>query len=197
MNAVKPLEQDRALVRRAQQGETAAFGELVRRHQDALYGIALRFTGNPDQARDMTQEAFIQIFRSLHTFRGEGKFTTWAYIIVRNLCYARSKKEDRELALLDHSDEHGSWRDRIEQPHGDPAIALLAKETHQGVQEAMMELSDKYRLVIVLYHFQELSYEEMAEVLALPMGTVKTHLFRAKAALKGILERKGLMGGER
>lgn len=193
MDVSQPLEYDRALVRCAQQGNKAAFGELVRRHQDAIYGLALRFTGNPEKARDLAQEAFIQIFRSLHTFRGECKFTTWAYLIVRNLCYSRSKKEDRELAILDHPDEHGSWRDHLEQPDGDPAIAVLTKDTHQGVQEAMMELSDKYRLAIVLYHFQELSYEEMAEVLALPIGTVKTHLYRAKAALKVILERKGLV----
>ena len=192
METLGPTDPDRALVKRAQQGDKAAFGILVRRHQDAIYGLALRFTGDPDQAKDLAQDAFIAIYRALPTFRGEGKFMTWAYVVVRNLCYARSKTSGRELAILDGGDE-GSWRDRLESLEGDPAIALLVKDTHQGVQEAMMELSPKYRLAIALYHFQELSYEEMAEVLSLPMGTVKTHLFRAKAALKEILERRGLV----
>lgn len=193
MDAMNPREREQALVKRAQHGDRAAFGDLVKLHQDGIYGLALRFTGNPDQARDLAQEAFIQIFRSLHAFRGQSKFKTWAYVIVRNLCYAHSKSEGRELAILDGSDERGSWRDSLEMPDGDPAIALLTKDTHQGVQEAMMELSPKYRLVISLHHFQELRYEEMAEILSLPLGTVKTHLFRAKAALKVILERRGLV----
>ncbi len=185
-------EVDRVLVTRAQSGDRDAFTELVRRHQDRIYGFALRYLGNPEEARDLAQEAFVRIYQGLSAYRGESTFSTWAFVIVRNLCYARSRHLARELAILD-GEEGGALHDRLEAQDTNPAIGFLQRDTQQAIQAAMMELPEKYRLVIALHHFQAMKYEEIAEVLGLPVGTVKTHLFRGKALLKGVLEKRGLI----
>lgn len=185
-------EADPALVARARSGDRSAFAELVRRHQDRIYGFALRYLGHPEEARDLAQEAFVRIYQGLGQYGGESSFSTWAFVIVRNLCYARSRHLARELAILD-GEEGGALRDRLEAEDANPAVDLLRRDTQQAIQEAMMELPEKYRLVIALHHFQAMKYEEIAEVLGLPVGTVKTHLFRGKALLKGVLEKRGLI----
>lgn len=179
---------DQALIARARAGDRMAFGELLSRHQDGVYALAFRFTGEPEEARDLAQEAFIRIFQGLSGFRGEAAFTTWAYVIVRNLATARAVQRGREPPRLADL-EDGTLEARI--PGGtDPAIALQEKETHEALQAAIMALPVKHRVVIELHHFQGLGYAEIATVLGLPIGTVKTHLFRAKAKLKDMLERR-------
>lgn len=194
MTTVTASAPDAALVLRTRAGDRRAFSELVRRHQDAVYGMAYRLSGDPELARDLAQEAFLRMYRGLASYRGEGKFTTWAYAIVRHLCLARLKTRAREATLLDAEDEDGSSRlDQLPAPDGDPAELVLTRAVQEGVQAAMLELALPYRMALTLHYFQELSYEEIAEVLDLPLGTVKTHLYRAKAALRRILERRGLV----
>ncbi|HBN09015.1 MAG TPA: hypothetical protein DD435_10335 [Cyanobacteria bacterium UBA8530] len=175
-----------ALIRRSQSGDRQAFAELIRCHQNEVYGVALRFLGNPEEAKDVAQEAFIRIYRNLGQFRGTSKFSTWTFIIVRNLCYARMRRLEKDGFC---SGENEEGREDLETL---PEALVIQRDTQRGIQEALGELPEKYRLVISLFHFQALKYEEIAALLELPIGTVKNRLFRGKTMLRESLEKRGI-----
>lgn len=171
---------DRALVRRAQQGDQEAFAELVTCHQRYVYNLAYRLLREASEAEDLAQEAFLRAWRGLGNFRGEARFTTWLYRIVTNLCYNRLPSLRRQLLAADVDDV-----DTLAQPsEEDPPAAIEAAERRAFLHRQIAALPDKYRLVITLFYLQEFSYQEIAQVLDLPLGTVKTHLFRARERLK-------------
>lgn len=190
-NSFSPLELDLKLIALAQTGDQMAFASLVERHQDFVYNLAFRILQNHDEADDATQEAFVKIWQSLSGFRGESRFTTWAYRIVRNTCLnrLRSVKSGPRLVSVETNFEEGEEeRDIISNLPGDqteePAFHFDTVERRSAVWEQVDSLPLKYREIIALYYDQELSYEEIAAALEMPVGTVKTHLFRAKAQLK-------------
>lgn len=179
---------DGVLVRRAQRGDQAAFAELVTRHQRYVYNLAYRLLRDTDEAEDLAQEAFVRAWQGLGGFRRRAKFTTWLYRIVTNLCYNRLSSLRRQLldVSLD-ADEHEPAAlalPRIKEP---PA-AVEAAERRAFLHQQVAVLPAKYRLVITLFYLQAFSYEEIAQVLDLPLGTVKTHLFRARERLKRQLQ---------
>jgi len=159
-------------------GDRSAGTELIRRHQGGVYGLAYRMLGDPEEAKDAAQEVFLKMLNALPNFRGEARFTTWLYRIAKNECISRSKRRRRESP--DEPVDSADVPDRGEAP--DEGIGR--DEEARLVQSAIAELPEKYRLIITLYYFQHRSYEEICEVTMLPMGTVKTHLFRAKRMLK-------------
>ncbi len=184
-----------ALILRAQTGDQAAFGELVELHQDFVYNLAYRILQDYEEADDATQEAFVKIWQALAGFRGDSKFTTWAYRIVRNLCLnrLRSAKSNPRTVSVETSFEDGEdeGREIIANLPGDiteePAWRFDTNERRQLIWQEVDGLPVKYREIIGLYYNQELSYEEIAASLEVPVGTVKTHLYRAKALLKNKL----------
>jgi RNA polymerase sigma-70 factor (ECF subfamily) len=179
---------DRTLAQRAQRGDQGAFATLVTRHQRYVYNLAYRLLRDAQEAEDLTQEAFLRAWRGLGGYRGAqdpagAQFTTWLYRIVTNLCYNRLPGLRRQLQEGD-----AEALERVAAPEAHtPRARLEAGERQAHVQAAIEALPEKYRLVVTLYYLQEQSYQEIAAVLGLPMGTVKTHLYRARARLKDLL----------
>jgi RNA polymerase sigma-70 factor (ECF subfamily) len=175
---------DAALIARSLGGEPEAFGELVLRYQDRLYNSLFRVLGSAEDARDAAQAAFVQAFVKLDTFRGSSAFYTWLYRIAFNqaMSHARRKRPTRSL------DEDRTDRGR-EPVDGQPApgARLELNERATQVQRALAELSAEYRTVIVLREMDGCKYEEIAEILELPVGTVRSRLFRARLELRDLL----------
>jgi RNA polymerase sigma-70 factor (ECF subfamily) len=167
------------LIQRAQNGDAAAFEQLVRRHGQFVYNLALRTLNNQQDAEDVTQEAFIRVLQSLTTFRGDSQFRTWLYRIVTNLCYGQLPQLRRELTMLD-----AEMLPEVEDDQPLIPDMLIAAEINKDMLEAVKKLPQSYRLLITLRHLQGLTYAEIAEVTEMPVGTVKTGLFRARRELR-------------
>ncbi len=170
--------EDGELVAMTLRGNPDAFAALVERYDRAVYHLAYRTMHDVEDARDATQEAFFKAFRSLRTFKPGAKFSTWIFAIAYHACCDRLNRRKR------YSGEE--LPDRADAAPGPEAQAISLDEA-QRLRTAIDALPEKYRTVITLYHLQGRQYEEIAKVLDLPMGTVKTHLFRAKEQLRRLL----------
>lgn len=172
------VDDDGLLIAAALQGRPDAFGTLVERYERAVYHLCLRTMRDPEEAADCTQEAFFKAFRSLATFKPGSRFSTWIFSIAYHACCDRLGRRKRYS-----NDELPERADSA------PGPALIAEQNDQAraLRAAIDALPEKYRTVITLYHLQGRQYEEIAQVLKLPMGTVKTHLFRAKELLRKAL----------
>ena len=177
------MQDEQRLVRRAQRGETAAFEALVAAHAQLVYNLALRTLNIPHEAEDVAQEAFVRAWRGLPSFRAEASFRTWLYRIVTNLCYNRLPRLRQELAALEAEVAVPLPDDR---QHVE--TMLLSQELQTHLHQAIADLPDSYRMLVTLRHLQQLSYDEIAEVMAMPLGTVKTGIFRARRQLRQALE---------
>lgn len=185
-NGVMTLTSDdeRAIVQRARSGDTGAFGELVLRHQTFVYNLALRALSDPNDAQDLAQEAFLRAWQGLSSFRGASGFRTWLYRIVMNLCYNRSPQLKKSMAQLPLDDTVEEW---LPAAGDSPERLIEAGELRGYLHRQIESLPESYRLLVMLRYQQDLSYEEIAAVTGLPLGTVKTGLFRAHARLKAAL----------
>jgi RNA polymerase sigma-70 factor (ECF subfamily) len=183
---------DLALVRRSQAGDRQAFAELVRRHQAGVYTLALRLCGDADQAQDLAQEAFVTLFRKLGTFRGDSRFGTWFYTVVRNVCYRRYRSLPAELLASDGGDGTGPLEALPDQGPS-PDDIVEDRDDQAQTLAALDGLPAKYRLVLTLFHVQAMGHDEIAAVLNLPLGTVKTHLFRGRQLLRTELVARGVL----
>lgn len=167
------------VIQKAQKGDVQAFSLLVINHQDFLYNLALRVTSHPQEAQDLSQEAFIRAWRALPSFRGQSSFRTWLYRILVNLSYDRYPKLKQEMQNLS-----------IEAEEFDPPDEYILEENLEFknlrafLHEKMKSLPETYRMVLMMRYQNDLSYKEIATILDIPMGSVKTIIFRAKAALK-------------
>ena len=168
---------DTELVRRAQRGDNIAFEQLVRRHQRYVFNVAYRVLNDYAEAEDMTQEAFLRAWRGLPGFRGQAQFTTWLYRIVHNLCLNRLPRLKRELLQTEPLEE------ALTTPTPFQAELTEIREQMAFLHTQLDQLPEKYRLVLTLRFLQRLSYEEIATALDLPIGTVKTHIHRARRLL--------------
>lgn len=166
---------DVAVVARCLDGEHNAYEAIVSRYQKGLFNVALRMLGNYEDARDATQTAFIKAYEHLDTFNPEQRFFNWLYRILKNECLnvlrARRPSEPVSLAL----------------PAGHDGDPVEARERHQAVQAALLALSVDYREVVVLRHFTDLSYDEIAATLGIPSKTVKSRLYTARQQLGDML----------
>lgn len=182
---------DLELVERAQHGDRDAFERLVNRYQHRVFNHVSRMVESPDDAADLTQDIFIKVFRSLNRFRGQASFQTWLYRVTANVCVDRHRRARRspQLARPVETDA-GPGEAEPEVPDWDdnPERQMLTSELQQQVKLAILELSDKLRPVIVMHDLEGQSYEEIAAALQIPLGTVKSRLFNARAALKERLQ---------
>jgi RNA polymerase sigma-70 factor (ECF subfamily) len=176
--------QEQALVARAQAGDADAFGALVTAHQQFVYNLAWRALGDEREAEDAAQEAFVRAWLALPNFRGQAQFSTWLYRIVTNLCCNRLPRLRRELTAL--ADDQADAVPDESTP--DPASGLEAGERRAFLHRQIGALPESQRLLVLLRYQHELPYEEIATVLSLPLGTVKTGLFRARARLRAALQ---------
>lgn len=169
---------DAMLVAQTLRGRPEAFGALVERYDRAVYYLAYRTLQDREEARDAAQEAFFKAYRSLKTFKPEAKFSTWLFAITYHGCCDRLARRKR------YSNEELPER---ADPAAGPEREAIANDEARRLHAAIDALPEKYRTVITLYHLQGKQYEEIASVLGMPMGTVKTHLFRAKEQLRKML----------
>lgn len=169
----------------AQAGDERAFAQIVEHYQRAVFAIAYRMTCDAAAAEDLAQEVFLRAWRKLGTFRPSEPLKPWLLRLATNVCINALKKR-RPIAVPMHADDEG---DAIEPPSREPDAAEAAShgELAARLERAIAELPDDYRLIVTLRHVEELSYEEIAEALALPLGTVKVRLFRARERLRRIL----------
>ena len=173
------VDPDEELVRRYLAGDAQAFTSLVERHQARVFNVALRVLGNPDDARDAAQDAFLTVVRKLSQFRGDAAFTTWLHRVTVNACYDMLRKRRRTPMLRLARDEDDPMPD-LGPPVPDHADATADTI---DVGRALREIPDDYRIVLVLADVQDLPYEEIARVLDIPIGTVKSRVHRGRIAL--------------
>ncbi|MGO0123382.1 RNA polymerase sigma factor [Desulfothermobacter acidiphilus] len=178
------------LLERARQGNEEAFGALVLRYQDRIYGLCYRLTGNQEDAEDLAQEVFVRAYRSLRKFRAEADFGTYLHRIAVNLFLNQRRKNHCQFLSLDNPvstpDGELSWQ-VADNNQNHPQDELERQELALLVRRALNSISREHRAVLVLREMEEMSYEEMAAVLKLAPGTVKSRLNRARAALQKAL----------
>lgn len=185
------VEHERALIDQSRRGDIAAFDQIVRIYEKQVYNLAYRLSGSYDDASDIAQEALVRAWNNLRSFRGEAAFSTWLYRIVTNVFLderkrSRARREQRSLDDALALDESTVTRQFEDQGPG-PQEIVEAGEQRALLDQAIATLPPAQRAIIVLYHAQQLSYEEIAEITRLPMGTVKSRLNRARLALKSRL----------
>jgi RNA polymerase sigma-70 factor, ECF subfamily len=171
---------DAECVRRVQQGDTDSFEVLVRRHEKAIFNLVYRLLGNYDEAAEVSQEVFLSAFRSIHQFRGEANFSTWLYRIGLN--HASTRRKSLQTSQQRHIALDGT--EVIADGAVDPAKSVEHKEIQQRVQQALNSLDPEDARIVLLRDLQDIPYEDVAEMLDIPVGTVKSRLHRARQALK-------------
>lgn len=180
---------DDDLIRKSQQGDPVAFEQLIGKYEKKVYTIAFRMVGNHEDASDLAQEAFIKVFRSIKSFRGEAAFSTWLYHVVANVCRDYLRKSKIKTSSLDEPVvyEGELLEKQLRDPGPTPEETTERKELQAYLQKLINQLPDDYRLVLVLREFMDFSYEEIAGELNITMGTVKSRLNRARTMLKNKL----------
>jgi len=182
---------DEELIRRVVAGDGAAFGTIVLRHQDRLYNTVYRLVGSADDARDLVQETFVKAYENLDGFRSSSSLYTWLFRIAVNTSLSHRRKR-KWLHVGGTTGADGDSLTAAEIPDAaaaDPADPLMAAETDEIVQQALDGLDEEQRTVVVLRDIQQCDYHEIAQILGVPPGTVKSRLHRARLALREKLTR--------
>jgi RNA polymerase sigma-70 factor, ECF subfamily len=178
-------QDDEQLVAASKQGDQDAFAQLVQRYQRRVFNLVYRMLQQYEEACEITQETFLAAWQGLPSFRGDARFSTWLYRVAYNCSLKQLEQHRRDRALQAALQAEQA----IENRGDNRADAVIEAHDRQAfVQEHLSLLPAKYRMVLVLRHLQEMTYEEMAEILAMPIGTIKTHLFRARNLLKERLQ---------
>ena len=184
---------EKAIIEKVLAGDSNAFGELVEAYQDKVYNLALRMCGNADDAFDLSQEAFFRAWRGLSGFQFESAFSTWLFRLSSNVCldWLRAKKRRPTVSLTTLDDEGEETQLDVPDPGKSPEELLLAAEDRSALTKALNELPVEYRQILTLRAIDDLSYTEIAEVLHLREGTVKSRISRARLALRKKLLQNG------
>ncbi|WP_019123997.1 RNA polymerase sigma factor SigW [Brevibacillus massiliensis] len=181
---------EKRLTERAKRGDREAFAELVDIYKDKIYQLAFRMVGNRQEAEDIAQETFLRVFANLHTYDESYKFSTWIYRIATNLCIDRGRKKKPHFSLDEEADgtEGLDWYSRLSSNEKTPEEKMVTRELQDTVQEALTQLSPKYRSIMILRYIEDLSLQEISDVLKLPITTIKTRIHRGREALRGKLQ---------
>jgi RNA polymerase sigma-70 factor (ECF subfamily) len=184
---------DQELVLRLQRGDEWAFQLLVRRFRKKLFSIAFGITLDAEESKDIVQEVFLQVYRRIHTFRGDASLATWLHRITVNRCLNWKRRWSRRFRWM-HVPFSGDDDDAAQEPASPlptPEDSLVDAQTSRDIDRALKQLPDQARVVFVLREIEGLSYEEIAEVTGIKLGTVRSRLFNARKRLKEILEPPG------
>ena len=175
------------LIRRLRRRDERAFTEMVRAYQDRVFALCIRMLGDRAEAEDVSQEVFVTVFKSIDSFRGDARFSTWLYRVTANHCKNRIKylarRHHRSKQDIDDTRETDIARPMTD-PHPRPDRAAEGAQMERIIRAALTEIDEDHRVVIILRDIEQLSYGEIAEILEVAEGTVKSRLFRARAALK-------------
>ena len=186
---------DTSLIERCQRNDVAAFNEIVGRYKNKIYNYIYRMVGNSEDAEDLTQEVFVKMYVALDSFRNQSSLSTWLYRIAGNLCIDAHRKSSRRDAgfggsvtsldgpVVTDSGDDGPSRDVADNTF-EPAKILAQVELDAHIQVALSKLPEKMRTVVVLHDIEGLQYEEIADVVDCPLGTVKSRLFNARTSLR-------------
>ena len=184
---------EKKVVKRAAKGDADAFEQLVLTYQTPIYNLCLRMTGNPEDAADLSQEAFIKAWKNLAGFQFESAFSTWLYRLASNACldFLRSMKRRPQLSLTVEDDDGEAQTIDLPDPSATPEEAAVAKEEREALTRAMLSLDEQQRQILTLRAINDLSYAEIAGILGVKEGTVKSRLARSRDALRKILLERG------
>jgi RNA polymerase sigma-70 factor (ECF subfamily) len=179
------VNDDAQLIEEALKGRSAAFGQLVQKYQDRLYNTMVHVVNNAEDARDVVQDAFVQAFLKLETFQQNSAFYTWLYRIAFNIAASRGRRK-RPVLSVDQTRE--STGEEPADARGGPSQRMEQEERRQKVQQAIATLSEEHRAIVVLREIDGCCYETIAEMLDLPIGTVRSRLHRARLQLRDVLQ---------
>jgi RNA polymerase sigma factor (sigma-70 family) len=187
-------QEDKRLIEQALQGNEKAFESLLKKYRNLVFSIMLKMVRNKQEAEDLTQEAFMKAFSSLSTFNDEFAFSTWLMKIASNNCIDFLRKRKLKTYSIHEPINYKDEKIEIDIPDHDagPERILIQGERSRMIEEAINELPERYRYVVILRHKEEKSYEEIAEIMNLPLGTVKAQIFRAREILNKKL--KSILG---
>lgn len=180
--------EDRSLAAALQAGEEAAYEALILRFEQPVYGVVSRLVDDPGDAADAVQEVFLKVFRNIGRFRGDSSLKTWIYRIAvneaRNQCRWFNRHRSKEVAMEPPTEEAQGYGEWLPDPSPSPFDEVLNHEVHALVEEALTRISSTYRTALVLREVEELAYEEIAEILEISLGTVKSRILRGRDALR-------------
>lgn len=186
-------QEEISLVEKTRQGDVDSFEKLIEPYQKKAYNIAYRMLGNVEDASDVTQEALIKIYKSISSFQGNSKFSTWVYSIVNNTCidFIRKNRKGNVIYLEREKDNgDGTYQMEITDNTNTPEEILDKKETRHMIQDAINQLNQEHREIIVLRDIEGFTYQEIADILKCSEGTVKSRISRARGNLKQLLIEK-------
>lgn len=175
-------------IRRACQGDSDAFEFLYGLHIRRVYGVCLRLAGNPTEAEDLAQEAFLQLFRKIHTFRGESSFSTWLHRLTVNTVLMRFRRKKHPEVSLDETSEPGNENSRPLIEFGEPDLRLTGMLDRVNLSRAIGKLADGYRQIFILHDVEGYEHNEIAEILGCSIGNSKSQLFKARLHLRKLLQ---------
>ncbi len=185
---------DLELVTTALGGGETSFEALVRRYQKPIIAYIYRMLGDTEAALDVSQEVFIKVYNSLDKYRSEYKFSTWLYRIAHNAAIDHIRRNPQNVLSIETENEDGAYQFQLESQQPDPEQEMQRHEWRTEIDEVVKRLPAQYRELILLRHAQDMSYDEIAEVTALPLGTVKNRLFRARELMREIFVERGFPG---
>ena len=192
------MENERELVARAKRGDQEAFGALVEANQGRIYNLTLRMTGSPEDALDLSQEAFLNAWRGLDKFQGDSSFSTWLYRLASNVCidFLRREKRRKDISMtVPLDDEEEERQAELPDHRHSPEREVERRELREDIRRGLMSLSEEHRQVLVMRELSGMSYAEIGAVLKLEEGTVKSRIARARVALRKILVKDGNFSG--
>jgi RNA polymerase sigma-70 factor (ECF subfamily) len=185
---------DGELILDAISGREDGFAELVRRYQRPITGYVFRMLGDYESSLDVTQEVFIKVYNSLQRYSSDYKFSTWLYRIAHNAAIDHMRRNSVNIQSLETENTDGTYQIQIECPNPSPEQDRERSEWRTEIDQVVRRLPDAYKQLILLRHSQDLSYDEIAEITRLPLGTVKNRLFRAREMMRDILIDRGFSG---
>lgn len=189
------MNEDCLLVEAIKAGDVNRFEELVDKYKDNVYNMVFHMTGSSQEEQDLAQEIFLLIYKNISNFNGESALSTWIYRISLNRCLDWQRKQQRRSKfilpiLYKNNEELNDPMENLSTQQPGPEEQLLRNEQYQELHNGIKELPEKYQKVIILYHFQQMPYQRIAEILDIPARTVETQLYRGKQRLKEILTKR-------
>jgi RNA polymerase sigma-70 factor (ECF subfamily) len=175
---------DQQLIAECLQGQTEVFGDLVLRYQDRLYNMLVNVLGSAEDAREVAQESFISAFQKLRTFRGRSAFYSWLFRIAMNSAVSRQRRRARIPVSIEAVRNQSGIEPTDPHVETQPGFSIETSERQQAVRAALADLPEEFRTVLVLKEMEELKYEEIAEIVGIPIGTVRSRIHRARAELR-------------
>ena len=184
---------DNLLVHQAKNGSLEAFSSLMELYQTKVYNLALRMTGSPEDAADLCQETFLNAWKGLPNFQGNSSFSTWIYRLTNNACidFIRREKTRRGMDVLSLNDDEKDFDELIPDNAPTPQAKLEEKERQEALNRGLRKLSEEHRQVLLLREVSGLSYTEIAAIVGVEEGTVKSRIARARLSLRNILREEG------